>query len=368
MQCAPSVFVIGEEYEILINLTGFGLCFIKIGDTLYYEENSGVLPSERTVVKIRIPQEALDRAREYEIVFRATEERKSYWSTFLAPQTQKFAFKPPKKSGDIKIYYLSDVHGRFELAAGAASYFGEDTDLFVFNGDMGECEREEDYLTVCRFVGTIAGGRIPVLFTRGNHDTRGRLSERFTEYFPCQGKKTYYTFRLGCLNGIVLDCGEDKPDPSPEYDSSLDTPAEYLGLNRFHAYRQRELEFLRGITLPEDGIPFVVSHVCPAMTTKEPFGRFDIDREIYIEWCRELDRIAPLFMLCGHFHDPFILMPGDERSLRSHAYPVVFGNNRIPGNGSQHFWGTAIILNRHCAEVRFTDETHTVKEKHLLEF
>ena len=47
LYCTPTVFVIGKEYEILINLNEFGLCFVKIGDTLYYEDNSGVLPSER---------------------------------------------------------------------------------------------------------------------------------------------------------------------------------------------------------------------------------------------------------------------------------------------------------------------------------
>ena len=66
LYCKPSVFVIGNEYEILVNLNAFGLCFIKVGDTVYYEENSGVLPSERTIVKIRVPQSELDKAKSYE--------------------------------------------------------------------------------------------------------------------------------------------------------------------------------------------------------------------------------------------------------------------------------------------------------------
>ena len=31
LYCTPSVFVIGDEYEILINLREFGICFLKIG-------------------------------------------------------------------------------------------------------------------------------------------------------------------------------------------------------------------------------------------------------------------------------------------------------------------------------------------------
>ena len=368
LYCTPTVFVIGKEYEILINLNEFGLCFVKVGDTFYYEENSGVLPSERKVVKIRVPQTALDLAKEYEVIFRGTDHRKRYWSTFLPPKTARFGFKALEKSEDIHLYYLSDVHYCFEIAKKTASYFGDDIDLFVVNGDIGEAETEENYLDVCRFVGEIAGGRIPVIFSRGNHDTRGRLAERFTDYFPCEGKKTYYTFEVGSLCGLVLDCGEDKLDASKEYDSSQDTPLEYLGLNRFHAYRERELAFLKQQEARDKQIKFVVSHVCPAMVTDEPGSQFDIDREMYEKWCRELDRINPVFMLCGHYHHAFMLMPGDERSLISHNYPVVMGNNRVPKNASEQFWGTAIILNQNQAEVMFTDQTHAVRERYLLEF
>lgn len=366
--CQPSVFVIGNEYEILLNLNEFGICFVKVGDTLYYEENSGVLPSERTIVKIRVPQTALDTAKAYEIIFRKTKERKSYWSTFYPPQTAKFAFKPLEKTENINILYISDVHYGFEIAKKTASYFGADVDLFVVNGDIGEVETEKNYLEVCNFVGEIAHGEIPVLFSRGNHDTRGRLAELFPKYFPCQNGKTYYGFEIGCLKGVVLDCGEDKLDCSKEYDSSEDTPVEYLGLNRFHDYRKQQLEFLKTVQPDENKINLVVSHVCPAMTTAEPGGQFDIDREMYTKWCAELDRIHPAFMLCGHYHHAFMIMPDDNQSLIPHNYPVVVGINRIPADASEHFWGAGIILNNHQAEVRFVDETHTVQEKYLLKF
>ncbi len=364
LYCNPSVFVIGNEYEILINLNAFGICFIKVDDTFYYEENSGVLPSERTVVKIRVPQKELDNAKEYTVIFRQTDERKSYWSTFLPPKTANFVFKPLEKTEDIHLFHISDVHYDFEIAKKTASYFGTDVDLFVVNGDIGEVETVQNYLEVCQFVGEIANGQIPVIFSRGNHDTRGRLSHLFPDYFPSQGKKTYYTFEVGCLNGVVLDCGEDKLDVRKEYDSSVDTPVEYLGLNRFHGYRKQELEFLKTIQKRTDKITFAVSHVCPAMTTLQAGGQFDIDREVYTKWCQELDRINLAFMLCGHYHRAFMIMPDDKRNLVPHNYPVVVGADRE----TEHFLGAAIVLNRHSAEVLFTDETHTVHEKHTLLF
>ncbi|MBE5753262.1 MAG: metallophosphoesterase, partial [Clostridiales bacterium] len=243
LRCTPSVFVIGREYEILVNLQSFGLCFVKVGENIYHETCSGVLPSERLVAKIRVPQKALDEAKEYMVVFRETNERKSYFSTFKALQEQKFAFKPLEKKENIHIYHIADVHYRFEEAKKMASYFGDDTDLFVVNGDIGEVETEENFLEVCAFVGEISKGEIPVIFVRGNHDTRGRLAELYSKYFPVEKQKTYFSFELGCLNGVVLDCGEDKPDSNEEYDATPETPQEYRGTNRFHSYRQQQLKF-----------------------------------------------------------------------------------------------------------------------------
>ena len=82
LKCYPSVNVIGDEYEILFHVRERGLCYVKIKDTLYYEDNSGVLPSEKTVVKVRVPMAELDLAREYEIYFRASKDRKAYFSLF----------------------------------------------------------------------------------------------------------------------------------------------------------------------------------------------------------------------------------------------------------------------------------------------
>lgn len=368
LSCTPTVFVIGKEYEIVLHLNAFGLCFLKVGDALYYEDNAGVLPSERTILKIRVPQEALDAAKEYEVIFRETEERKRYWSLFHPPVSQKFAFQPLEKADDIRIYYLSDVHNCFEMAKSASTYWGEQTDLFVLNGDMTEPMAEQNYLRVLRFMGEVTDGRIPAICARGNHDTRGRLAECYPDYFPANGKKTYYTFTLGALEGVVLDFGEDKLDTSPEYDSSRNTPVEYLGTNRFHAYRAAELEFLKTVQ-PRGEKPFlVITHVCPAMVTRKVDSQFDIDRALYTACCKELDRISPSLMLCGHYHFPFYLSPEDEQNLNPHAYPIVMGANRVPKNDAhEHFGGTAVHLSGNKAEIAFTDETHAVWERFTLD-
>ena len=363
LYCKPSVFVIGQEYEILLNLKTNGICFVEIGDAVYYEENSGVLPSERTVVKIRVPQSVLNQAKEYSVIFRETEDRKSYFSTFKEYREEKFGFKPLEKQENIHIYHIADVHYRFEEAKKMAAFFGDDTDLFVVNGDIGEVETEENYLEVCRFTGEISQGKIPMIFVRGNHDTRGRLSELYPKYFPVDGKNTYFTFEIGGLNGVALDCGEDKLDERAEYDSSENTPTKYLGLNRFHAYRERQLAFLKSTKLDtKNKIPFAITHVCPMKTTYQPGGIFDIERELYAKWNEALEEMGVQFMLCGHFHQAFILQQGDEANLIDHTYPVVVGSAHLEND----LWGAAITLNKGKMDVSFTNTACEVVESYTL--
>ena len=365
LKCYPSVNVIGDEYEILFHVRERGLCYVKIKDTLYYEDNSGVLPSEKTVVKVRVPMAELDLAREYEIYFRASKDRKAYFSLFGTLLCEHFEFRPLVKTQDIHVYHIADVHYKFDIALKTASYFGDDVDLFVVNGDIGEVETEEDFFKVTKFVGEISKGACPVIFVRGNHDTRGHLAEKFTDYFPADGKKTYYTFSVGALQGVVYDCGEDKPDDGHEYDSTPDTPTEFLGTNRFSGYRQKQLSFLRSLSFSKEGrVTFAIGHICPNMTTFHKGDQFDIERECYTAWTAELERLGIDFMLCGHYHRAFLLLEGDERNIVPHSYPVVVGSE-CPHDD---LIGAAMIIGSDGMEILYTDSSHNIRERHKISF
>ena len=364
----PSVFVIGEEYEFLFCLKAHGLLSVRVGEALYYEDSSGALPTERTVARVRVPQAVLNAAGGYEVIFREAINRRAYESLFEEEERAAYPFSPLPTEGPLNIYFVSDVHCLFESAKATVSFFGDDLHMLIAAGDIAEVEREEHYLAVAEFLGAAAGGRLPILMVRGNHDTRGRLAERFTDYFPADGKKTYYTFEIGTLCGVVLDFGEDKLDTSLEYDNSQNAPEEYLGINRFHAYRAGELEFLKGLQPREDKRMLILTHICPSLVTQKPGPEFDIDRPLYTAIAAELDRIQPSLMLCGHYHVPFYLSPADTRNRNPHSYPIVMGANRVPtSDAHEHFGGTAIHLKGRTAEIAFTDEAHTVWEKFTLD-
>ena len=341
LKCIPSVFVINNDYEILILTKTKGVIAIKVGGEVFYEENTGVLSSEKNYAKIRIPQALLDSTCKYEVLFRETINRKAYFSQLGDQISAEFVFKPLTKEREINVYHVADVHHNFSNAEKTCSYFGDDLDLLVVNGDIGELESEDTYFEIAKFVGNVSKGKVPVLFVRGNHDTRGKLVEKYTEYFPANSKNTFFTFNVGCLTGVALDCGEDK----------LDTHEEYGGVNDFSSFRKRQTDFLTKVQLDENKIKFAITHICPCMTTYEVGGIFDIERETYEKWTALLERENISFMLCGHFHKAFILEKDDEKNIINHNFPIIVGSELK----DETVIGTAIVLSKDSMVVRFTD-------------
>ncbi len=369
LYCNPSVFVIGDEYEILAVTNENGIIGVRVGEELYYEENSGALSSEKNYARVRVPQCALNEAKEYTVVYRKTVNRRAYYSIMGDEECETFSFKPLEKTENINIYHIADVHYKFSLAKGCAKYFGDETDLFILNGDIGEVETVENYLEVCKFSGDVSEGRIPVIFARGNHDTRGRLAERYTDFFPSNGKDTYFTFSIGCLNGIALDCGEDKMDDHESAEGMKHvpgavSPSVYGGVNSFSAFRKRELGFLERLKLDSDGrITFAVSHICPVRTHGRRLGdTHDIERECYTAWNENLERLGVRFMINGHLHKAFILSPDSDECTVKHSYPVIFGSSI----GGGILAGAAITVNKGELTVRFTDQNCNVLESHTV--
>ena len=341
LKSPPIVFVIENQYEIAIHTISNGIAYLRIAGEFFYPENSGCLSTEKSYTKIRVPQEKLNAAKKYEVIFKKTVNRRAYFSVIGEEQVAEFSFKPLEKTENIHIYHLADVHYLYDAAYETASYFGDDTDLFVVNGDIGEVETEQNYFETIKFVGDLS-------------------HERYTQYFPSNGPDTFFTFEIGCIGGIVLDCGEDK----------LDSDKEYGAVNLFEEFRRRELKWLQKTNIAEAKYKIAVSHICPVHTTATVGNVFDIEREVYAEMNRELERNRIDFMLCGHMHDNYILYPGDKRNTLEHHYPVIVGSKLADEDcehgTSKNLCGAAITLKSDRIEISFTDRFRKICEKHII--
>ena len=339
LACHPNVFAIHREYQIVVNVRGTGICRLFVAGKEVYESGSGVYATERKVHKFSLPQKLLDDAGEYTLSYRRVEQRKAYGTVPGEEERATYLFYPLKKEENIRGVYLADVHGNYNpsnypQAERAAAAFGA-ADFYIVNGDIGEIETDEMLVEINAFIGRISGGVRPVVVGRGNHDTRGRLAERMPDHLATDGEKTYFSFTLGPISGVVVDCGEDK----------LDNNVEYGGLNWFEEFRRREARNLSLMRLPDSKYKIAISHI-PFMSNDSMKSCFDIMPETYAVFGRAINRMAPDFMLCGHSHHFEYYPVGDEGGKFYHNYPVV-GASRMNGEG---FGCTGFILHTGRAE------------------
>lgn len=347
----PSVFAVGEEYQIFSVFDCAALVKVRVGGEEFYDDSNGVLRSNTKIHRVNVPMELLDEACEYTLLYRKVIERKPYFPTSEEERSVTVKFRPVK-SGKINIYHISDSHNMVQQPVKCGGYFGDKIDLLVLNGDIPNHSGDIKYFNaIYEIAAGVTGGECPCVFSKGNHDTRGIYAEEIGQYTPTYNGRTYYTFRVGSVWGVVLDCGEDKEDRC----------AEYGGTVCFHRFRLKETEFIKKVIeraeYEEDGIEYklVICHV--PFTRNERFP-FNIEVELFTEWARLIkENIKPNLMLCGHTHTLEINLVGGEFDHRGQPCPIVIGAMPVDGKEQRGFVGSAITLDGSKARVVFNSDT-----------
>ncbi len=357
---APAVFAVNNDYKIMV-MTRCELTFwVTVGDECYYDHTNGIMRSVTDVHTVTVPMSVLDSAKEYTVHYRRVIERKPNYPLLEDEVSMTYDFRPVRADGELKIYHIADTHGDDVFSVKAGQYFGDELDLLILNGDLPDHSGDvKNFGLIYKLCGNITGGEIPCVFSRGNHDMRGFYAEKITEYTPTDNGKSYYTFRLGRIWGIVLDTAEDKPDGCIEYNGTVCC----------EIFRREETAFIEDVIKRADkeynaeGIEYrlVVSHTPFTRTMPEPF---DIEQELYQKWTDLLkEAIKPDLMICGHLHETRVCHVGDEYDNKGQPCTVIVGANPIR-QGKKHFGyvGTAITLDGRNVKVEFTDHEQKVLE------
>ncbi len=332
--------------------------WVKVGEKCYYDDSNGILRSACTTHRMTLPMAVLNETKQYTVCWRTVPERKPYFTVPGDEEHYVSAFRPVDKA-PVRIYHIADAHNRVDLPVAAGSFFGDKLDLLVLNGDIpNDSGAIENFCNIHEIASKLTGGEIPVIFSRGNHDMRGIYAEKIEEHTPTDAGKSYYTFRLGHLWGMVLDCAEDKPDSNPEYGF----------MNCCEDFRRRETEFIRKVIenraqeYASDGVTNRIV-ICHNPFTETIHPPFDIEKETYTEWCRLLKEfIDPQLILCGHMHQAYVTRPGDERDHKGQSCPVFVAS--LPKKDS--FAGGAIELYPDHARLCMTDnEKKTLLEENI---
>jgi hypothetical protein len=320
---APTVFAVGTEYQIIAEILQPVLFWVRIGEEDFYDASNGIMNSMSSIHRVSVPMETLNAAKGYTICIRPIIERKPYFTETADVREWHFDFRPvPEKNA--RAYHLADCHNLVDEPIRAARTFGE-IDFLILNGDVIDHSGSPDkFAVIYQICAALTGGQIPVVFARGNHDLRGEYAERFIHYTPHQRGNTYYTFRLGSIWGVILDCGEDKPDDHPEYGFTV----------ACHAFRLQQTRFLLDLIRHADteynapGITtrLVISHVPFPEKHESPF---DIEEDVYRRWCELLrTHTKPHLMLCGHTHALEIRQPGHGKDNFGQPCSLVVGSAR----------------------------------------
>ena len=350
----PIVYAVKDQYQILVPVTCETVMWVKVGDRCFYDDSNGILRSASSTHKMIVPADLLNQEKKYTVCYRVIYERKPYHTNSGEIMYYESSFRPVEKS-PVHIYHIADAHNRVEQPVAAGSWFGKELDLLVLNGDIPNHSGEIRYFTTIHEIAAkLTNGEIPVVFSRGNHDTRGIYAEKIADHTPTDNGCSYYTFRIGHLWGMVLDCGEDKNDEHPEYGHTICC----------EDFRRRETEFIRNVIANKaveyeaDGVEnrMVICHVPFTQKFNPPF---DIDADIYREWCRLLkEHIHPQIMLCGHIHRAYVSPIGCEKDDKGQPCTVVVAS--YANKNEDPFFGGAITLYEDHCNVKFTGNDGSV--------
>lgn len=345
MMTYPSVYAVEDEYLVCVPVVAECMMWVEVGGKCFYDHSNGILRSAKYLHVVRVPMAALDRARSYKVFLRRLVERKAYFSECGEVEERAFDFRPVRRKARYNFVNVADSHSHHDEAARSGAFFGDDLDFLVLNGDVPEDSAfVERFKTIYLISGPITKGRVPCVFSRGNHDLRGVGAESLADYTPVtRSGASYYTFHLGPVWGIVLDCGEDKIDSCAEYGHTVCC----------EAFREEEDAFLRDVVKKGEykkyPVRIAVSHHPFAHRIRPPF---DIEQERYAGWCRQLRKIRPAVWLSGHLHECYVEAPGGEHDSYGLQPCVAVCSSYL--KDKYHVSG-AVTLSATSVRVRFPD-------------
>jgi len=297
----PVVYAVEDTYQIVFSTNHAATAWVEVGEETYYDLFAGSMKSKDTVHKITVPQEKLDAAKAYSIHAEKMIYRGPFGGFKGKEISSDYEFCPVNSSDGLVYYTMTDVHHARSGAVDAALSV-ENLDFLVILGDsVGMMDYEEDVQYSNLLAHDVTGGRIPVVYARGNHEIKGAYAEELCKYVGSKNESFYYWFTLSDVFGITLDLGEDHDDGWWEY----------YGTDRFMLYHDQQTEFLQELaeTKPYENYNYtlVACHI-PIQFVNSRKDHVNVKAE----WTELLNQIKPDLAVYGHQHDLYPFLIGQE--------------------------------------------------------
>lgn len=302
----PVVFDNGSEYSVVFSTNDQGTGYIEYeygGENVrIYDESSGRKNADSIIHTVTVPKEQLS-GNTYKVGSTRVIDELSYGGrNGKTIESESVTFNDAFGS-EMDILTVSDWHTKNERAEAAAAALG-DYQALVLLGDCAPGLMSEkdiaDYILAFAYDLTL--GEMPVIYVRGNHETRGTEAADLADHLGYED--FYYTTSLGNYNFIVLDSCEDKEDSHPEYGGMVD----------YENYRADMVEWLETL----EGTNSNTIALCHAREIcREP--------ELSQRALAKLDSLGTSLLVSGHEH----ILEFDN----SGALPVLVDGG-VDSNGS----------------------------------
>ena len=284
-------------------------------DRVAVASRDGLIPNDSTWHAVRLTGLVPGRPFQYRLESR---EFKGYFTPYLVnfgdtAESGIFSCIPthPEKES-FSFLMWNDIHDdarRLEALFEDADW--SSVDFVVLNGDIiNDFVRHEQFFDA--FYDACArrfGASIPLVFVRGNHETRGAWARKLPEFIPGRDGRPYYSFDHGGAHFVVLDSGEDKEDSHPEY----------AGLVEFTTFREEQTRWLQAD--PESAAAknaryrIIFSHQPVAPVGSTCFGAEEVRRL----WRPLVNAAGGHLWLSGHSHRFAWCRPGEDGDNVFHA-------------------------------------------------
>ena len=304
----PMVIDNGEGYSIVFSTNDCGTAFAEYSfegtDYKVFDQTGGRLNTERKIHSIKVPYEHL-KGNAYTVGSTRVIDEFSYGSRLGKTVSSKEYTFSVNESENQSWLVISDWHTMLDKAYKAVANMGE-YDAVVLLGDAtpGVDFEDEVVKNIVQFGGKVSEGTMPVIYVRGNHETRGAYANDLAVALGMN--EFYYTTDIGPYSFVVLDSGEDKDD----------SHSEYGGMTDYNTYRASMIEWLKTVEVTNNKV-VALSH---------SWKISDVEKELSLAGWAELDRIGARMMLSGHNHKCRFLGDGSENEKEIFGlYPHITG-------------------------------------------
>ncbi len=287
----PVVFECGtDEYAVVWATSLKGSGYVKYTyegeEKILWDSQGGAIATDDKVHMVKVPKNELQN-NTYSVGSQYVMLKMGYFAfKGKTVESEKIAFGGEEKQDDIKALSISDIHGMTNEMMKSVSYFEEKPDIIFMIGDISsELVYKSGFISeILGNAAVLSGGEVPVVYVRGNHETRGEFASQMIQYFPTSTGEYYFTFDFGGASFLVLDSGEDKEDDHKEYSGLVD----------FSSYREKELKWINSFEKEDfDGKYKIVLCHHPLIDT-EYFGK---------DWETPLKNLEMDLVVGGHYHE-----------------------------------------------------------------